>query len=84
MLFDQFAHRATGVAVWRNGRTDGDTTVFGYFAGDKSDSADVQIAVLLGKAQFARMIMSDYIAVQERNRPAACLDEFGIEYFCQC
>ncbi len=53
VLFDGFPDLIPGFSVRGDGCANSNAAVFGDFAGYKPDSADIDIAMFLGKAEFA-------------------------------
>ena len=63
------------VVVRRDRGTDGDAAVLGDFRRDVADAADVDVAVFLREAELAREVLADQVAVEDRDWPAAELEQ---------
>ena len=63
------------VVVRRDRGADGDAAVLGDFRRDVADAADVDVAVLLREAELAREVLAHQVAVEDRDRPAAELEQ---------
>src|SRR5207302_1274461 len=69
---------ACGV-IWCDGRTDGDATRFGDLGRDIADTPDVEVAMLSREPELGREVPPDEIAVEDRQAPAASLEELDLE-----
>src|SRR5690606_13880652 len=65
-----------------DGRADRDAAVLGDLRGDIADAADVQVAVLLGKAKLGAEILAHDVAVQQRYRTPAHLHQLDHQRVC--
>src|SRR5262249_62344252 len=72
---------ACGV-IRRNGRADRDAAVFRDLRCDVADAANVDVAVLLGKAQLRREMLPHEIAVEQSHGTATHFEELDHEYIC--
>jgi hypothetical protein len=59
-------------------RTDGDAAIFGNFEGDIADAANIDVAVLFGKNQFAGNGLRTRCAVEQRALTPAHSQEFAL------
>src|SRR5208283_1887107 len=60
-----------GRLIRSDGSANRDSAVFGDFRSDVADAANVDVAVLLGKAELRRQMLAHQIAVQQGNGTAA-------------
>jgi len=77
--FDEGTDIFAGCVVGRDRGADGDAAVLGNLGGDVADAADVDVAVLLGKAELAREMLPDEVAVEHGDGAAADFEELGHE-----
>src|SRR4029079_5733788 len=63
-----------------NRRANGDTAILGNFGGNIANTANVDVAVLLRKTKLGREMFPHEIAVEQRHRPAAHLEQFNHKY----
>src|SRR5580704_18613924 len=66
-----------GGVIRRDGRANGDTAVLGDFRGNVADAPDVNVAVLLGKAELGRQMLAHQVAIQQGDRTSTGLQELG-------
>lgn len=77
--FDHVAHFASCGRVRGDGGADGDAAVLGDFAGDEADAQDVEVAVFFRKAQLARQVLSDDVAVEQGDLAPAQFHQLDLQ-----
>ena len=81
IAFDGFTYFPAGGRIRCNRSTDGNPSVFGDLAGNKTDALDVNIPVLFGKGQLAGQIVPHDVAVQQGYRTLPHFQKTRIEHF---
>ena len=61
---NQLPHMFAGRIIRRDGRANRDAAVLGDFRGHVADAPDVDVAVLLGEAEFGRQILAHQVAIE--------------------
>src|SRR5581483_4979605 len=74
---DHPAHLLADRVIRRNGRADRDTAIFADFRSDVADVADINVAVLLGEAQFGGKMLANQVTVEQGHRPSSQLEKLG-------
>jgi len=75
--FDHIADVLASGIVWRDGCANGDAAILGDFRSHIADAADINVAVLLGEAEFRGEMLANQVSVEQRDRPAAGFEELG-------
>src|SRR6202140_5067629 len=73
---DHLPHCFTSRLIRCNGRADCDAAVLRNLRGNVADAPDVNVAMLFREAKFAGQILAPQVAIQERYRTSAHLQEF--------
>src|SRR5208283_2535928 len=76
---DHLAHRLPRRLVRRDRSANGDAAILGDFRCDIPDAANVDVAMLLRETELRRKMLADQVAVEQRNRTSARLQELGNE-----
>src|SRR5438128_199176 len=79
-LTNLLAYRIVG----RNGRADSDPAVLCNFGSHVADASNVDVAMFFRESKFRRKMLTDQIAVQNGDRPAANFQEFCQQHIRDC
>ena len=80
MRLDHGPHLLAHRVVGGDRGAEGDPVVLGDLGGDEADAGDVQVAVLAGEAQLGGEVLAHDVAVEERHRPSADLQQLHQEH----
>ncbi len=77
---NHLAHRLTNGFVGSDGGADGDAAILRDLRSDVADAADIDVAMLLRKAEFRREMLADQVAVENGHGTAAGFEELGQQH----